>query len=91
VKREVYARDGGCCSYVDPLGRRCTETRYLELDHLMPFAHGGEHVAPNLALRCAAHNALAAEEAFGRAAIEQKRHLANHDSWAAVARGRPVV
>ncbi|HEY6077328.1 MAG TPA: hypothetical protein VIW29_00900 [Polyangiaceae bacterium] len=91
VKRAVYARDAGCCSYVDQRGQRCGETRYLELEHLKPFAHGGEHVASNLALRCAAHNALAAEEAFGRSIIEQKRHLAQHDSLAAVARGKPVV
>ena len=91
VKREVYARDAGCCSYIDQRGQRCGETRYLELDHLKPFAHGGEHVASNLALRCAAHNALAAEEAFGRDVIERKRHLAHHDSLAAVARGKPVV
>ena len=91
VKREVYARDAGCCSYVDQRGQRCGETRYLELDHLKPFAHGGEHVASNLALRCAAHNALAAEEAFGRDVIERKRHLAHHDSLAAVTRGKAVV
>ena len=91
VKRAVYARDAGCCSYVDQRGQRCGETRYLELDHLKPFAQGGEHVASNLALRCAAHNALAAEEAFGRDVIERKRHLAHHDSLAAVARGKPVV
>ena len=63
----------------------------MELDHLKPFARGGEHVAANLALRCAAHNGLAAEESFGRAAIEQKRHLADHDSLAEVARDRPVA
>jgi 5-methylcytosine-specific restriction endonuclease McrA len=91
VKRAVYARDAGCCSYVDQRGQRCGETRYLELDHLKPFARGGEHVAANLALRCAAHNALAAEETFGRDVIEPKRHLAHHDSLAAVARGKPVV
>jgi hypothetical protein len=86
VKREVFVRDAGCCSYVDERGERCRETRYLELHHLQPFAHAGEHVAENLALRCAAHSALAAEEDFGRATIEHQRHPARHDSLAAQAR-----
>jgi hypothetical protein len=34
-------------------------------------------------LRCAAHNALAAEEDFGREHIEQKRDQARHESLAA--------
>ncbi|HYO96740.1 MAG TPA: hypothetical protein VER33_19645 [Polyangiaceae bacterium] len=80
TKREVFLRDAGRCSYVDERGERCRETRYLELHHLQPFAQGGEHVATNVALRCAAHNALAAEEDYGRAVIERKRDSARHDS-----------
>jgi 5-methylcytosine-specific restriction endonuclease McrA len=87
VKREVFVRDAGRCNYVDERGGRCRETRYLELHHLKPFAHGGEHAATNLALRCAAHNVLAAEEDFGRAIIEHKRHPRRHESVAAQARG----
>jgi hypothetical protein len=77
-------RDAGRCNYVDERGERCRETRYLELHHLQAFAQAGQHVATNLALRCAAHNALAAEEDFGRAVIERKRHAARHDSSGAV-------
>ncbi len=84
-RREVFARDGGRCSYVDSHGARCRETRYLELHHLKPFAQGGANVASNLTLRCAAHNALAAEEDFGRQLIEQKRGRARHESLAAQA------
>jgi hypothetical protein len=90
VKREVFLRDTGRCNYVDERGERCRETRYLELHHLQPFARGGQHVATNLALRCAAHNALAAEEDFGTASIEHQRHLARHDSFAAEARPWPL-
>ena len=32
----------------------------------MAFAQGGEHRLNNITLRCRAHNALAAEEDFGR-------------------------
>jgi hypothetical protein len=84
-RREVFERDGGRCSYVDSNGGRCRETRYLELHHLKPFAQGGVNLASNLTLRCAAHNALAAEEDFGREYVEQKRGHARHESLAAQA------
>jgi 5-methylcytosine-specific restriction endonuclease McrA len=70
VRRAVFERDGQQCTYFDPAGRRCSETHRLEFHHLEPFARGGEHTAANLALRCAPHNALAAEEDFGREMIE---------------------
>jgi hypothetical protein len=82
-RREVFERDGGRCTYVDSNGGRCRETRYLELHHLQPFAQGGANLASNLTLRCAAHNALAAEEDFGRELIEQRRGQARHESLAA--------
>jgi hypothetical protein len=70
VRRAVFKRDGQQCTHTDPAGRRCTETHRLEFHHLEPFARDGEHTAANLALRCAAHNALAAENDFGRELIE---------------------
>jgi hypothetical protein len=47
---------------------------------IKPFAQGGVNLAANLTLRCAAHNALEAEEDFGREYIEQKRAQARHES-----------
>jgi hypothetical protein len=73
VRRAVFNRDGQQCSYFDPAGRRCVETHRLEFHHLEPFARGGEPTAANLALRCAAHNALAAENDFGRELVESRR------------------
>ena len=59
VRREVWRRDGGCCSYVDPhSGRRCGSGFLLELDHIVPFALGGSAEPGNLRLRCAAHHRL---------------------------------
>jgi 5-methylcytosine-specific restriction endonuclease McrA len=86
-RREVFERDGGRCSYADSSGARCRETRYLELHHLKPFAQGGANLASNLTLRCAAHNALAAEEDFGREYIQQKRGHARHESLAVQTEG----
>ncbi len=57
VRREVWRRDGGCCSYVDPhSGRRCGSRFLLELDHIVPFALGGGAEPGNLRLRCRAHH-----------------------------------
>ena len=57
VRREVWRRDQGCCSYVDRhTGRRCGSRLFLELDHIVPVARGGGAEPANLRLRCAAHH-----------------------------------
>ena len=59
VRREVWRRDQGCCSYVDPhSGRRCGSRYRLEIDHIVPFALGGGAEPENLRLRCGAHHRL---------------------------------
>jgi 5-methylcytosine-specific restriction endonuclease McrA len=72
VRREVFERDGEQCTYVDEVGRRCESRAFLELDHRAPRALGGADDATNLRVRCRAHNALAAEEDFGRRHIEKR-------------------
>jgi hypothetical protein len=73
VQRTVWSRDGSRCTHVDGRRRRCRETAFLELHHLQPEALGGPPTAENLTLRCKAHNALAAEQDFGREFMETKR------------------
>jgi hypothetical protein len=80
VRRAVFERDQSRCAYLDDSGQRCRETHHLELHHLKPFAMGGEHTLANLALRCRAHNALAAEDDFGADFIEQTRDSRRHES-----------
>ena len=59
VKREVWRRDQGCCSYVDRhSGRRCGSRYRLEIDHIVPFALGGGAEPANLRVRCHAHHRL---------------------------------
>lgn len=78
VRRRVFERDGGQCTFVDPkTGRRCNERRFIEFEHIDPHALGGAATVANLTLRCSAHNALAARRVFG------EQYVA-----AAVARGR---
>ena len=57
VKRQVWERDQGCCSYVDRgSGRRCGSRYLLQVDHVFPYALGGSAEPDNLRLLCAAHH-----------------------------------
>ena len=82
LRRAVFARDEGRCTYRGDSGERCRETARLELHHLVPFARGGEHRLDNVTLRCRAHNALAAEEDFGRQFAVLARDSSRHEAWA---------
>jgi hypothetical protein len=73
VARAVWQRDQGRCTYVDGRGQRCRETALLEFHHQDAHALGGEASSNNLTLHCRAHNALAAEQDFGRGFMERKR------------------
>ena len=81
VRRAVLARDGGRCTYVDASGKRCCATHRLEFHHLEPFAKGGEHETANVTLRCASHNALAADEDFGREFMQEQRLPSSHEPF----------
>ena len=66
LKREVWKKSGGSCTYVSPLtGKRCGSRHALQLDHITPYAMGGETSAGNLRLLCASHNRLAAATVYG--------------------------
>ena len=67
VRREVWQRDRGHCTYVNPLTKKCCSSKHgLELDHIHPHALGGDSSTENMRLRCKAHNQLAAVQSFGR-------------------------
>jgi 5-methylcytosine-specific restriction endonuclease McrA len=71
VRDEVYARDKGCCSYRSPGGRKCGSKWDLQVDHIVPFARGGDNSPENLRLLCGKHNRLEAERAYGTKHMEQ--------------------
>jgi hypothetical protein len=77
VLREVYARDGGQCSYVSADGRRCPARGFLEVHHHEAFARGGEATFDNLRLACRAHNFWLAERELGRAFVQGKLRRAS--------------
>jgi 5-methylcytosine-specific restriction endonuclease McrA len=73
VKRAVWERDGGRCTFVSESGHRCESRTKLEFDHVEPVATGGHATVQGLRLRCRAHNQLEAERKFGRDFMNAQR------------------
>ncbi|MCC6668381.1 MAG: HNH endonuclease, partial [Polyangiaceae bacterium] len=72
VQRAVRERDGDQCTFTDAEGRRCSEKRFLTIEHIEPFAKGGPTTADNCSMLCAAHNAHQARQVFGEEHIQNK-------------------
>ena len=66
VRNAVWQRDQGRCAFMSERGRWCSERRFLEYHHIIPFAWGGETTIDNLELRCRTHNGYEGELLFGR-------------------------
>ena len=77
VRRAVWERDGGRCTFESETGRRCEARRGLQFDHVEEFARGGETDATNIRLLCRAHNQHAAERRFGSEFMRHKRVAAS--------------
>lgn len=73
VRRAVWERDQGRCTFESDAGHRCGSRRLLEFDHVDPVARGGRATAERIRLRCRAHNQYEAERAFGRQFMSEKR------------------
>jgi 5-methylcytosine-specific restriction endonuclease McrA len=71
VKRAVWERDQGRCTFVSETGNRCPARTGLQFDHVREFALGGEATVSGIRLRCRAHNQYEAERTFG---VEFMRH-----------------
>jgi 5-methylcytosine-specific restriction endonuclease McrA len=65
VRRAVYLRDRGRCTFVSKEGRRCDSRRYLQFDHVDGRAVGGAFTVERVRLRCGPHNRLEAERLYG--------------------------
>jgi 5-methylcytosine-specific restriction endonuclease McrA len=64
VQDEVFMRDGGRCTFIGDDGVQCDSMWNLEIDHIVPFAKGGNNSPDNLRLLCAMNNRLAAEHEY---------------------------
>ncbi|HYJ31618.1 MAG TPA: hypothetical protein VE326_00190 [Candidatus Binatia bacterium] len=73
VRRAVWERDRGQCTFVSAGGHRCAERRFLEFDHVEPLARGGRSTVDGLRLRCRGHNQLEADRTFGAEFMNRKR------------------
>ncbi len=86
VRREVWERDGGQCTFVSESGRRCCARTQLEYDHIDEVARGGEATTDRMRLRCRAHNQYTAEQTFGAEFMARKRAEAREARTRAEAR-----
>ena len=75
VRREVYARDGGRCTFIAADGRRCDCEERLQFDHIDPYARGGGKEPHELRMRCRTHNLHTAIEDFGRSTMQRYLRL----------------
>jgi hypothetical protein len=75
LRREVWRRDGGRCTFVGPDGHRCDSRWQLQFDHIdaVALAGGKTPTAADLRLRCRPHNIFEAERVFGREHMDQFR------------------
>ncbi len=76
VRREVWKRDQGQCTFVSASGHRCEARKFLEFDHIDPVARGGKATVERMRLRCRSHNQYAAECALGVDFMRNKRREA---------------
>ena len=76
VRRAVWERDQGQCTFLSSSGTRCKAHRFLEFDHVDPVARGGEATVERIRLRCRVHNQHEAERMFGAGFMARKRQEA---------------
>ena len=72
IKNAVWERDQGHCAFMARNGRQCSERRWIEFHHIVPFAWGGESTVDNIELRCRTHNAYEGELIFGKVVRKSK-------------------
>jgi 5-methylcytosine-specific restriction endonuclease McrA len=73
VRRKVWEDCGGQCVIICESGKRCGARKFLEFDHIIPLAQGGNSTVENLRLVCRGHNQQLAERAFGAGFMQKKR------------------
>src|SRR5947207_880098 len=79
VRRQVWERDGGRCTFTSATGKRCEARTRLEFDHATAVARGGETSVDGLRLLCRAHNQFEAECTFGAGSMREQREEARRE------------
>lgn len=73
LKRAVYERDAGRCTFVGTSGHRCNTESFIEYHHSTPFSMGGDATVDNIRILCAGHNRHQAELDYGPEVIASAR------------------
>ncbi|MGE0633981.1 MAG: HNH endonuclease [Pseudobdellovibrionaceae bacterium] len=87
VKHQVWKRDRGQCTFKDhKTGRVCGSKKFLEYDHVKPFALGGESTIENLRLLCRGHNqqrvsSLKVQTWHGSSLVKNMNSLRVRENW----------
>jgi 5-methylcytosine-specific restriction endonuclease McrA len=73
IKRAVWERDHGRCTWPMGDGELCGSTHRLEFDHDLEVALGGKATIDNIRLLCKGHNLMKAEQHLGKALMAKFR------------------
>jgi len=77
VRRFVWARDGGQCTFETADGRRCQARGGVEYHHDEPYGLGGDRSADNIRLMCSCHNTYMAKLDYGKEKMDPYRRSAD--------------
>lgn len=77
VRRFVWDRDQGQCTFESGDTGRCPERRGLQFHHEDPYGLGGNRSANNARLLCHPHNLYLAEMDYGKDKMERYRRSAD--------------
>ncbi len=73
LRRQVWERDGGRCTWTGPDGRRCDSRWQVEVDHVDAAGRGGAATLDRCRLLCKSHNLLYAEQVYGKEHMRKYR------------------
>lgn len=66
IKRAIWLRDQGCCTYRNPeTGRQCGSRFAIQFEHKIPVSKQGDSSESNIILLCRSHNLAQAIQEFG--------------------------
>ncbi len=76
IRRAIWKRDESQCTFVDlSTDERCQARHFVEEDHIVPKAMGGEFTLENIRLRCRSHNQRHAIDCYGPR--KMREHIAS--------------
>lgn len=72
IRAQLLYQASGRCEFVSKItGKRCEETKNLQIDHSKPFALSGDNSERNLRVYCRVHNSRAAIKTYGNEVMDR--------------------